>query len=74
MVYTSCLTSYRTTKDLRKFGNIGKVSKPYRMIDIPAPSPLSKIKVFPILAKNLRKTEIRPISHENHSQLQISCE
>ena len=31
MVYMSCLTSWRTTLDLRKLGNIKKVSKPHGM-------------------------------------------
>ena len=46
LVYTSCLTSCQTTKtqDLRKLGNIKKVSKLYRSIaQCPVPLPLLSV-------------------------------
>ena len=64
-------TRKKKTWDLRKLGNIRKVSKPHRMIaQRPAPPPSGKIKILLALAKEPQNTATKPsprcaTPHEN---------
>ena len=56
---TSRVAKRLKTWDLRKLGNISKVSKPHRMI-AQCPVPPAKMKGSLILAQNSGKTEMKP--------------